>query len=156
MSTWWANSNYWDIGIYMGGANVGCSNPNLTKSWVTTVHSKGWNMVPVWVGLQGGGNSCGCSTMSTDPATAYNQGKSAANNATDAADTLGFVSPYVVYYDLEAYNYTNATYRNAVRNYLSGCLRPAAEPLRGRVRCLRIGCRVRRLRLVHERYSTSE
>ncbi len=52
MDTWWLNSPYYWVGIYVGGVNRGCSQPNLTSSWVTHVISGGWQIVPIWAGLQ--------------------------------------------------------------------------------------------------------
>ncbi|HEY8216683.1 MAG TPA: glycoside hydrolase domain-containing protein, partial [Acidimicrobiia bacterium] len=71
MSAWLA-SPFRAIGIYIGGANRGCSQPNLTASWVATVLNQGWKLIPIYVGLQ-----ASCSTLSAakiDPANAGAQG----------------------------------------------------------------------------------
>ena len=37
MSKWKASSPYTSVGVYIGGANRGCAQPNLTTSWVSSV-----------------------------------------------------------------------------------------------------------------------
>jgi len=117
MSAWLA-SPFRSIGIYIGGANRGCSQPNLTASWVSTVLSQGWKLVPIYVGLQ-----APCTTLSAakiDPATAGAQGAAAAVDAMNraAALTIGAQRPLVL--DMEAYNNTDAGCVAAVRAFVSG------------------------------------
>src|SRR3954468_17118249 len=38
----WLKSPYRNVGVYIGGANRACSQPNLNAGWVTTVHGQGW------------------------------------------------------------------------------------------------------------------
>jgi Domain of unknown function (DUF1906) len=100
----WKVSPYTSVGVYIGGANRGCAQPNLTRTWVSTVVTQGWKLIPIWVGPQ-----ASCTTLSsttklpTDPNQANAQGSAQAAAAANAADalSLGFLSP--IYYDMEAY-----------------------------------------------------
>ena len=51
----WGSSPYRTIGVYLGGANSACAQPNLTAAWVQTVTGAGWRLIPTYVGLQGAG-----------------------------------------------------------------------------------------------------
>ena len=51
MQTWTA-SPYDGVGVYIGGVNRSCSQPNLTTSWVTAVSLQGWRIIPIYVGHQ--------------------------------------------------------------------------------------------------------
>ncbi len=107
MDTWWAQSPYWNIGIYIGGANRACSQPNLSAQWVSD--NRLWGMLPIWVGPQMPKPECQQHTawnanISLDPATAHNQGRSEAAAAYSAAGNLGMDRPGMpIIYDLEAY-----------------------------------------------------
>jgi len=57
MLNWWPGSPYFDVGIYVGGASLGCSNSGLIPQWVTDVKGYGWGMIPVWSGPQA---PCAC------------------------------------------------------------------------------------------------
>ncbi|HEX9505763.1 MAG TPA: DUF1906 domain-containing protein [Acidimicrobiia bacterium] len=104
MNTWWDASPFSSVGIYIGGANRGCSQPNLTKTWVSTVITQGWNLLPIWVGPQASCTSLsGTTKLAEDIATAQNQGVIEATAAANAADALGFTWLAPVYYDMEAY-----------------------------------------------------
>ena len=48
----WLASPYRAIGIYLGGINRACPDGNLSASWTATVVSQGWNLLPLYVGLQ--------------------------------------------------------------------------------------------------------
>ena len=54
----WAASPYRAIGVYIGGGNRGCSQPNLTASWVGAQTAAGWHLIPTYVGLQAPTSSC--------------------------------------------------------------------------------------------------
>ncbi|MGW4303591.1 glycoside hydrolase domain-containing protein [Streptomyces sp. NPDC004646] len=93
MSTWNNASPYGAVGIYIGGAYRGCSQPNLTASWVSQQASAGWHFLPIYVGVQASGISSPTS-----------QGTSAADDAVTQAGSLGFPAGSVLYYDMEAYS----------------------------------------------------
>ena len=104
MHTWATTSPYSSVGIYIGGANRGCAQPNLNAGWVGTVTSYGWKLLPIWVGPQASCTTLGSTTkISSDPAQALAAGKAEANAAANAADALGFTWLAPVYYDMEAY-----------------------------------------------------
>ena len=101
MSAWGA-SPYRAIGIYIGGANMGCSQPNLSANWVRAESAAGWHLIPTYVGLQAPANSCGCAAISASHAAA--QGSAAASNAVAEAQLLGIGKGNPIYFDMEAYS----------------------------------------------------
>jgi hypothetical protein len=119
MQQWWTYSPYWDIGIYIGGANRGCSQPNLTASWVSSAHSQGWSFYLIWVGPQAPCTSFR-SRFSYDTATARQQGRNEADSAVWAAYALGFTGYNVYYYDLEGYNTADTACRDAAKAFVDG------------------------------------
>ncbi|MFZ6029360.1 MAG: glycoside hydrolase domain-containing protein [Chloroflexota bacterium] len=118
MQTWWDQSPYWSVGIYLGGVSYpsGCDNSALTAAWVAEANRQGWSFIPIWVGPQ---SYCYYNkpiaperlhkVMSLEIGAAYQQGIGEANLAFAAAARLGLTgkigSPGLIYYDLEAYNY---------------------------------------------------
>ncbi len=119
MQDWWNNSPYYVVNFYMPSANRGCANSALSSSYLSQLSQQGWLFIPTWVGLQGPGTTCNCSTFSTDATTAYNQGVSEANSAADTATNLG-MGGTIIYKDMEAFGYTNTTYRAAAQSFVSG------------------------------------
>ncbi|WP_194895436.1 glycoside hydrolase domain-containing protein [Catenulispora pinisilvae] len=99
MSAWKSSSPYSAVGVYIGGANRGCAQPNLTSAWVDQQASAGWRFLPIYVGLQGPGNGCGCATI-----TSASQGTAAADDAVNDAAALGFPAGTEITYDMEGYN----------------------------------------------------
>jgi hypothetical protein len=97
----WASSPYRAIGIYIGGANMGCSQPNLTASWVRAEAAAGWRFIPTYVGLQAPATSCGCATIT--PSKAAAQGTAAASDAVTQAQLVGIGKGNPIYFDMEAY-----------------------------------------------------
>jgi Rv2525c-like, glycoside hydrolase-like domain len=103
MSAWRA-SPYTSVGVYIGGANRACAQPNLTSSWVTTVTGQGWKLLPIWVGPQASCTTLGGTTkLSSDPSQTWAQGAAQASAAADAAEALGLGWLTPIYYDMEAY-----------------------------------------------------
>jgi hypothetical protein len=126
-------SPYWGVGVYIGGENRSCAQPELTRDWVTTQHHKGWHIFPLWVGLQapilGRGTSherrCIDGTrlrtpMSTDNATARRQGVSAATRAIAHAKDLGMAKGSTLFLDMESYANTISACNQPVLNFQSG------------------------------------
>jgi hypothetical protein len=111
----WGASPYRAIGIYIGGANAACSQPNLSAAWVSQESLAGWHMIPIYVGLQSPSNSCGCAGIS--PAQASTQGTQAAQDAIVQAQAIGMGAGNPIYFDMEAYNRTAAN-TNAVLTFL--------------------------------------
>ncbi len=118
MQAWWTNTPWSWANVYIGGTNRGCGQSGLGSSWVNSVFNQGWRLLPTWVGLQAPGSSCtGCSKMSTDSATARQQGINEANAAADTAANLGFPAPTIIYFDMERYDPTS---HPAVKAFING------------------------------------
>jgi hypothetical protein len=98
----WSASPYRALGVYIGGANMACSQPNLTASWVGAESAAGWRLVPIYVGLQAPSNSCGCAAISTSAAAS--QGTAAAQDAVAHAQAVGLGPGNPIYDDMEGYN----------------------------------------------------
>jgi hypothetical protein len=117
MDTWWQASPYEAVGIYIGGNSRACAQPNLSATWVSTVVTQGWNLVPIWVGPQ-----APCTNFSrridADPALTYTQGMSEAQSAAAAAQALG-ITYGPIYYDMEGYT-RGGTCSAAVQNFMTG------------------------------------
>jgi hypothetical protein len=111
----WLQSPFLAAGIYIGGANMACSQPNLTATWVSAQTAAGWHIVPIYVGLQAPANSCSCAPISTTQAAA--QGSAAATDAVTSAEAIGIGPGNPIYDDMEAYNRTTAN-TTAVLTYL--------------------------------------
>jgi len=116
MSAWLASPFRAD-GVYLGGANMACSQPNLTASWVAAESAAGWHLLPLYVGLQAPSNSCGCAGIS--PASATVEGEAAALDAVTRAQAIGIGVGNPIYFDMEGYNHTT-TNTAAVLAFLSG------------------------------------
>jgi hypothetical protein len=98
----WAASPYRAIGVYIGGLNRACSQPNLTPTWVSEQVAAGWVLIPTYVGLQSPTSSCGsCAKLSGGRATA--QGEAAAEDAAGDAASVGIGRGSPIYFDMEAY-----------------------------------------------------
>ena len=117
MSAWGASS-YRAIGVYIGGANMACSQANLTATWVSQQATAGWHLIPIYVGLQAPSNSCGCASISTSAATAASQGTAAALDAVTDAQAVGLGTGNPLYLDMESYNRTT-TNTNSVVAFIS-------------------------------------
>jgi hypothetical protein len=103
----WGESPYRAIGVYIGGSNRGCSQPNLTASWVSAQTAAGWHLIPTYVGLQAPTSSCGsCAKLSSGKATA--QGEEAAVDAVAEAATVAIGPGSPIYFDMESYSRTSS------------------------------------------------
>jgi hypothetical protein len=110
----WGSSPYRAVGVYVGGVNRGCDQPNLTPSWVTAVHSRGWHLIPTYVGLQA---PCSKFIRRIDPATAAQQGAAAAADAVAQMSALGMGAGSPVYLDMESWDNTNAACSTATMTF---------------------------------------
>ncbi|HEY2335265.1 MAG TPA: DUF1906 domain-containing protein [Solirubrobacterales bacterium] len=105
----WAGSPYRGIGVYIGGANRGCSQPNLTSAWVGEQVAAGWHLIPTYVGLQAPTSSCSsCAKLSTSVGRATTQGTEAAEDAVVEAQSVGMGAGSPIYFDMEAYTRTSS------------------------------------------------
>lgn len=113
----WNTGFYGAVAVYMGGKNRGCAQPNLTASWVKSVDSLGWKLIPLYVGAQ---PPC---QKSANPekfttATAASVGVRNANDAVAKAAALGMKAGSPVYLDMEPYDITDKACNDAVLTYV--------------------------------------
>jgi hypothetical protein len=113
----WHTGFYGAAAVYVGGKNRGCSQPNLTASWVKTVTAQGWKLIPLYVGAQpacqtGTGNE----KMTT--ANAATLGTADGKDAVAKASALGMRAGSAVYLDMEAYDTKNSSCNKAVLSYV--------------------------------------
>jgi hypothetical protein len=99
----WESSPYRAIGVYIGGLNRGCSQPNLTSTWVREQIADGWHLIPTYVGLQAPTSSCSsCAKLSSS--SAASQGAAEAEDAVEDARTVGIGPGSPIYFDMESYS----------------------------------------------------
>ena len=115
MSAWGASA-YRAAGVYIGGTNMACAQPNLTTTWVAAQTNAGWHLIPLYVGLQAPSNSCGCQGIA--PSNAQAEGTAAATDAVTQAAAVGIAPGSPIYFDMENYSRT-ATNSSAVLNFLA-------------------------------------
>ncbi len=96
MHTWRADSPYAAIGIYLGGSDAACLQPNLTPTWLRRVAAQGWHFIPLYVGPQAAFGELSKSSSAS-------QGVAAATDAARHAQQLGFPPMSPIYYDMEGY-----------------------------------------------------
>ncbi|MEW2255639.1 glycoside hydrolase domain-containing protein [Streptomyces sp. NPDC047869] len=113
----WHTGFYGAAAVYVGGRNRGCTQPNLTSSWVTYVSGLGWKLVPIYVGAQPP-----CQTSSNPEkltaSTAASLGTSDAKDAVARAAALGMKAGSAIYLDMEPYDVTNKSCNDAVLTYV--------------------------------------
>src|SRR5215218_2155669 len=103
----WRESPYRAVGVYIGGVNRACSQPNLTSTWVAQQTEAGWHMIPTYVGLQAPTSACSsCAKLSASQATA--QGVAAALDAVEEANAVAMGPGSPIYFDMESYSRTSS------------------------------------------------
>jgi Domain of unknown function (DUF1906) len=103
----WAESPYRAIGVYIGGINRACSQPNLTPNWVAAQTAAGWHLIPTYVGMQAPTSSCSsCAKLSASQATT--QGTAAAEDAVEEAVVVAIGPGSPIYFDMESYSRTSS------------------------------------------------
>jgi hypothetical protein len=115
LTAWYNASPYKAVNMYIGGASRGCSQPNLTASWVDAIVKQGWVLIPTYVGLQA---SCREYPNRIDPAQAAAQGSAGADDAIVQLNALGLGVGNPIYFDMEAFSYSNDTCRQGVLDFL--------------------------------------
>ncbi|MEU6244584.1 glycoside hydrolase domain-containing protein [Streptomyces sp. NPDC047024] len=113
----WNTGYYGGAAVYIGGKNRGCAQPNLTASWVKSVNSLGWKLIPLYVGAQ---PPC---QKSANPekfttANAASVGVANANDAVAKASALGMKPGSPVYLDIEPYDIADKACNDAVLTYV--------------------------------------
>jgi Rv2525c-like, glycoside hydrolase-like domain len=96
MTAWLRHSPYRAIGVYIGGADEACAQPNLTAGWLRREAAAGWHFIPMYVGPQ--------AEFDQLVARSGRQGSAAADDAVAQAERLGFGRGTPIYYDMEAYS----------------------------------------------------
>ena len=109
--TSWSASPYEAIGVYLGGADRACAQPELTASWVSTEVAAGWHLLPIYAGPQ-------VDTSPSQLTSPASQGTAAANDAVTQAQALGLVQGSLLYYDMEGGDLTAAD-SSAVEAFLN-------------------------------------
>jgi hypothetical protein len=105
--TAWLSSPYRAIGIYIGGINRGCSQPNLNSTWVATEIASGWSLIPTYVGLQAPTSSCSsCAKLSSSHPIP--EGEEEAVDAVAQASAIGIGPGSPIYFDMESYSPTSS------------------------------------------------
>jgi len=118
----WRRSPYNAIGVYIGGANRGCAQPELTPGWVRRTTRMRWRLLPIYNGRQA---PCGARPprLEISPRRAAAQGRQAGQNAVEKAKGLGMRPGSGIYLDMENYNANAAKCRSAVLRFVSGWTR---------------------------------
>ena len=118
----WLGSPYRAMNIYVGGSQLAqqCRPQHeLTSSWVATVRSNGWSLIPTYVDLQPP-----CLLFSNKKTftetNARASGRNAANGAVQSMQALGLGPHNVIYDDFEHYDTTNANCVKAAVNFVEG------------------------------------
>lgn len=119
MQTWWKESPYYTMNLYIGGNSLACDDPDLNPAWIYQVNQQGWTFILTWVGPQAPCTSFK-KRMDPDPAVAREQGRANAEAAAEAAWRLGFFDNRVIYYDIEAYPNAPSECRATVASFLQG------------------------------------
>lgn len=137
MQTWWTDSPYQDVGIYLGGCDVYCVAPhgpdmcnasqsstttktvdsNLTPAWLTNVTKMGWGILPIWVGPQSPCIANASSYWTINNSDTYSTGTYQADLAIAQANALG-ISDGIIYYDMEGYTPDGGSCSAAVEAFL--------------------------------------
>ncbi|MFD6819904.1 glycoside hydrolase domain-containing protein [Streptomyces sp. NPDC060085] len=113
----WNTGFYGAAAVYIGGKNRGCAQPNLTASWVKSVNSLGWKLIPLYVGAQPPCQT-GSNPEKLTTSTAASLGASNANDAVAKASALGMKAGSAIYLDMEPYDFTNKACNDAVLTYV--------------------------------------
>ena len=132
MDAWLKNSPFLAVGIYISGESRACrSQPNLTRTWVSTQLRNGWRLLPITLGPQ-----ASCSTRfprygndeTINPRPGANgkygkaraQGRAEAVKAVSAASGLGISPRSTLWYDIEGFDHTRTHCRESALAFLSG------------------------------------
>jgi len=113
----WLASPYRALGIYIGGANRACANPQLSATWAAGAVAIGWNLIPIYVGLQApcaGGDGLARIVAGS----AASEGPAAADDAVADSSALGLPAGSPIYLDMEAYALHDATCTQAVQAFV--------------------------------------
>jgi Domain of unknown function (DUF1906)/FG-GAP-like repeat len=126
MQAWLTGSPYRAVGIYFGGANRACPQPQLTPTWVAQQQAVGWHLMPLYLGLQ-----APCTTSSKpyliDPLAPAAEGRAQAEDAALQADTLGLGRDSALIFDMEAYDPNDSACTAVVTTFIDSWTRRLHE-----------------------------
>ncbi len=108
MNAWKKNGYYGGVAVYVGGKNRGCAQPNLTRSWVKSVDTMGWRVIPLYVGAQPPCQKSRNNERFT-AATAVSVGASNAGDAVAKASALGMRPGSPSYLNMESYGFSSSS-----------------------------------------------
>ena len=115
----WLASPYRAVGIYIGGVNRACPDGNLSPAWVAGVVAGGWNLLPLYVGLQAPCvGQAGLALI--NPSTATADGSASADDAVARAGAFGLAPGSPIYFDMEGYKGNSPACTKAVQSFLAG------------------------------------
>jgi uncharacterized protein YraI len=114
----WTASPFDGVGVYVGGVNRSCAQPNLTPTWVSTVSAQGWRLIPIYVGHQAPCTG-GVNKLTFTASSAAADGTADAADAVAKAKALGMLPGSAIYGDMENYSTADATCRTAVLTFVS-------------------------------------
>lgn len=113
----WNTKFYGAAAVYIGGKNRGCAQPNLTKSWVKSVSSTGWKLIPLYVGAQPPCQKSANRERFT-ASTAASVGASNAKDAVARASALGMKAGSPIYLNMESYDISDKACNDATLTYV--------------------------------------
>lgn len=115
----WRASPYDAIGVYIGGPNRTCAQPQLTPTWVSQVSRMGFRIVPIYMGRQAPCTFRGPGSVNISSSQATEQGTWSAADAVSKAKALGLLPGSAIYGDMEHYDVASTSCRTTVLKYLS-------------------------------------
>ena len=103
LRAWHGTSSYGAVGIYIGGRNRSCAQPQLTPSWTRSATAMGWKLLPLYVGSQAPCLPAKNSSSRIKPSTAVSQGTAEGKDAVKTAKALAVTAGSPIYLDMESY-----------------------------------------------------
>jgi hypothetical protein len=94
MRAWRRHSRYRAVGVFIGGSELACAQPNLSRRWLRQQASAGWHFMPLYVGPQ---------ALFGQLKRPGREGTAAAADAVTQARRLGFRRHTPLYYDMEGF-----------------------------------------------------
>ena len=122
LRAWKGSSPYGALGIYIGGRNRACAQPQLSAGWTRSATSVGWGLLPLYVGLQSPCITSGRSAR-MNPGSAASQGAAEGRDAVNHARALAIGPGSPIYLDMETYDRYNAGCTQAVFQYVAAWTR---------------------------------
>ena len=118
LQNWWAGSPYYDYYVYID-PSAGLCGGEVNRTYISQANAIGYAFMPIWFGLQAGGNCPSTSQISTNTTTAYGQGATEGEYAINQALSLGFLQGSAIALDLESWSGSSAC-TQAVNSYING------------------------------------